>query len=102
MLAQEPGIVPRPEQRERLEAYLRTHPALELIYRFKQRLCYLLLKKHRTRRQCTELIPRLLRAIYQLRQAGLSQLVSLGETLHSWSEEIAAMGFTRFSLRMDT
>ena len=33
------------EQALRLAAYLRGHPALELIYRFKQRLCYLLLKK---------------------------------------------------------
>ncbi|MCS6954027.1 MAG: transposase [Bryobacterales bacterium] len=66
-------------------------PRPELIYRFKQRLCYLLLKRHRTRKQCQQLAPRLLRAIYQLRQAGLAQLVSLGETLHSSSVEIATM-----------
>ena len=85
-----------PDQQTRLAAYLAAHPALELIYRFKQRLCYLLLKKHRTRKQCQQLVPRLLRAIYQLRQAGLAQLVQLGETLHSWSVEIATMWrFTR-------
>ena len=84
------------EQQVRLAAYLAAHPALELIYRFKQRLCYLLLKKHRTRKQCQTLVPRLLRAVYQLRQAGLSPLVQLGETLHCWSAEIAAMWrFTR-------
>jgi transposase len=84
------------EQQTRLAAYLAAHPALELIYRFKQRLCYLLLKKHRTRKQCEKLAPRLLRAISQLRQAGLPQLVQLGETLHAWREEIAAMWrFTR-------
>jgi transposase len=34
--------------------------------------------------------------IYQLRQAQLPQLVALGETLHSWSAEIATMWrFTR-------
>jgi transposase len=77
-------------------AYLTERPALELIYRFKQRLCYLLLKKHRTRKQCEVLIPRLLRAIHQLRQAGLAQLVQLGQTLASWSQEIVAMWrFTR-------
>ena len=71
-------------------------PALELIYRFKQRLCYLLLKKHKTRRQCEKLAPRFLRAVVGLRQFGLAQLISLGETLHSWSEEIARMWrFTR-------
>ena len=86
----------RADQHLRLAAYLAEHPALELIYRFKQRLCYLLLKKHRTRQQCEPLARRLLRAVYQLRQARLPQLVQLGETLHSWSEEIATMWrFTR-------
>jgi transposase len=86
----------RPEQQVRLASYLGTRPALELIYRFKQRLTYLLLKKHRTRRQCQSLIPRLLRAIYQLRHAGLAPLVQLGQTLQAWSQEIAAMWrFTR-------
>ena len=86
----------KPEQRLRLLAYLAEHPALNVIYRFKQRLCYLLLKKHKTRRQCQKLIPRFLRAIVELRQSGLPQLVTLGETLHSWSEEIGRMWrFTR-------
>ena len=69
---------------------------LETIYRFKQRLCYLLLKKHRNRRQCERLVPRFLRAVYQLRQAGFAPLVQLGQTLSSWSQEIVAMWrFTR-------
>jgi len=86
----------KPEQQARLAAYLAGYPMLELIYRFKQRLCYLLLKKHRTRRQCQPLAHRFLRAVYQLRQAGLPQLVQLGDTLHAWREEIAAMWrFTR-------
>ena len=71
-------------------------PGPGVIYRFKQRLCYLLLKKHQTRKECQKLIPRFLRAILELRQSGLAQLVQLGETLHSWSEEIDAMWrFTR-------
>jgi transposase len=86
----------KPEQQVRLLAYLAERPTLDLIYRFKQRLCYLLLKKHKTRRQCQKLIPRFLRAVVELRQSGLAQLVVLGETLHSWSEEIARMWrFTR-------
>ena len=86
----------RPDQQIRLTAYLEKYPALELIYRFKQRLCYLLLKKHRTRRQCEMLIPRFLRAVHQLRQAGLAQLVQLAHTLSAWSNEIVAMWrFTR-------
>lgn len=86
----------RPDQQLRLTAYLETRPALQLIYRFKHKLCYLLLKKHRTRRQCQTLIPRFLRAVHQLRHAGLAQMVQLGQTLHTWSEEIVAMWrFTR-------
>jgi transposase len=86
----------KPEQKVLLLAYLAERPALNLIYRFKQRLCYLLLQKHKTRRQCQKLIPRFLRAIVDLRDSGLAQLVTLGDTLHSWSEEIARMWrFTR-------
>jgi transposase len=86
----------KPEQQFRLLAYLAEHPALAVIYRFKQRLCYLLLKKHKTRQQCQKLIPRFLRAVVELRQSGLAQLIALGDTLHSWSEEIARMWrFTR-------
>jgi transposase len=64
---------------------------LNVIYRFKQRLCSLLLTKHKTRLQCQKLIPRFLRAVADLRQSGLAQLLTLGDTLHSWSEEIARM-----------
>ncbi len=86
----------KPEQQLRLIAYLAERPALEIIYRFKQRLCYLLLKKHKTKRQCQKLIPRFLRAVHELRQSGLTQLVTLGDTLHCWSEEIVRMWrFTR-------
>ncbi len=86
----------KPEHQARLATYLAGFPILELIYRFKQRLCYLLLKKHRTRRQCEPLARRFLRAVYQLRHAGLPQLVQQGETLHAWREEIGAMWrFTR-------
>ena len=84
------------DQQLRLAAYLTEHPVLETIYRFKQRHCYLLLKKHRTRKQCEHPVPRFLRAVYQLRQARLAQLVQMGQTLSSWSEEIVSMWrFTR-------
>lgn len=86
----------KPEQKRRLLTYLSERPVLNLIYRFKQRLCYLLLKKHKTRRQCQKLIPRFLRAVVELRQSQLPQLVALGDTLHAWSEQIARMWrFTR-------
>ena len=74
----------KPGQQVKLTHYLAQHPALEVIYRFKQRLSDLLLIKHRTCRQCRKLAPRLLWA------------VTLGETLYAWREEIAAMWrFTR-------
>jgi transposase len=79
----------KPEQMARLEQYFEKFPAVRQIYRFKQRLCYLLLKKHRTRKQCLPLVERFLKAIHQLRQAGLAQLVQQGETLNPWSLEIA-------------
>lgn len=86
----------KPEQRERLEKYLEEHPLLKLIYRFKQKLCYLLLKKHRTKKQCAKLAPRLTAAIEQLQEFPLAPLAQLGETLQAWSEEIARMWrFTR-------
>lgn len=86
----------RADQQLRLAAYLAQNPVLETIYGFKQRLCHLLLNKHRTRKQCQQLIPRFLRAVYQLRQAPLAPLVQLGQTLSAWSEEIVAMWrFTR-------
>lgn len=81
----------KPEQRTRLEKYLSEHPLLKIIYRFKQKLCYLLLKKHRTRKQCEKLAPRFLSAVEQLRQFPKPQLAQLGETLHNWSEEIVRM-----------
>jgi transposase len=85
-----------PDQHQRLSAYLSQRPALEVIYRFKQKLCYLLLEKHLNQKRCRKLAPRLLRMIAELRRAGLAPLVQLGNTLHSWREEIATMWrFTR-------
>ena len=86
----------KPGQKSKLAGYFVEHPAVGVIYHFKQHLCYLLLRKHRTRKQCQKLIPRLLAAVDQLRQAGLPQLVQLGATLDSWQAEIATMWrFTR-------
>ena len=61
------------------------------VYRFKQRLAHLLLIKHRTVKQCRRLVPRLLRSIADLRASGFAALQTLGDTFHSWSEEIARM-----------
>jgi transposase len=53
-------------------------------------------EKHRTRKRCVHLVSRFLTALDQLRHSGRAQLVTLGETLHSWQQEIATMWrFTR-------
>jgi len=79
------------EQAQRLSSYLAQHPALEQIYRFKQRLVNLLLQKHCTAQQCRKLAGQFLTAIRQLLDSKLAPLVALGETLNSWQEEIATM-----------
>jgi transposase len=85
-----------PQQWIKLTAYFVNFPVLEPIYGFKQKLCDLLLHKHRNQKQCRVLLPRFLRAVQDLREAKLSPLVQLGETLHAWSKEIVAMWrFTR-------
>jgi transposase len=85
-----------PEQKAKLEAYFDQFPVLREIYRFKQHLCYLLLKKHRNKKQCAHLVRRFLNALEALNEAGLAQLVALGQTLTSWATEIAMMWrFTR-------
>ena len=81
----------KPEQRPKLLEYLKAHPAFGDLYLFKQRLCRLLLIKHRTKRQCRRLIPYLFRAIERLKAWGLKPLVQLAETFDSWKDEIARM-----------
>jgi transposase len=49
------------------------------------------LKKHRTRKNCTHLAHRFIKALHELSQADLAQLVQLGQTLTSWATEIAMM-----------
>ena len=70
----------KPEQKAKLKLYLAAQPALAVIYHFKQRLCYLLMRKHRTRKQCIKLIPRLLSAVDQLWVWGVPQKVQNGPT----------------------
>lgn len=81
----------RPEQREKLHSYFEPFPALREIYHSKQHLCYLLLKKHRTPNNCAHLAHRFVKALEQLRDGGLTQLVALGNTLSSWCVEIGMM-----------
>jgi transposase len=80
-----------PEQWAKLSSYLETHEAVRRLYEFKNHLCRLLSIKHRTKRQCRTLIPRLLEATRELRESKFPPLVTLGHTLEEWREEIARM-----------
>jgi transposase len=69
---------------------------MEAVYRFKQKLCYLLLEKRLNQKKCGELTPKLPRMIAELREQELEQMVQPGNTLHNWRDEIATMWrFTR-------
>ncbi len=80
-----------PEQKVRLQSYFAEHPQIGAIYEFKQDLCLLLRKKMCTARRSRRCIQQLLSFIEQLKTCGLAHLETLGRTLGSWDEEIAAM-----------
>lgn len=79
------------EQWAKLSEYLRSHEAVRRLYEKKNELCRLLSIKHRTKRQCRPLVHRLLEATRQLRESKFPLLVTLGNTLEDWQEEIARM-----------
>jgi len=79
------------EQRERLDKYLERYPALAQVYVMKQKLCQLLLKKRKTKKECKKLIPKFLSILEMLQSSQMYSLVRLGNTLKSWSEEVVCM-----------
>ncbi len=81
----------RADQQVHLNTYFDTLPVMRSLHEFRNRLHSLLMHKHPTRKQCARLVPQLLQAIDELRQAGLPQLATLGDTLHNWQQEIATM-----------
>jgi transposase len=85
-----------PEQSRKLATYFEKHLALAVLYEFRERLCRLLLLRRQTAKACRHLAPVLLNLLDQLRDSGFAELQSLGQTLHSWREEVARMWrFTR-------
>jgi len=81
----------RPEQILSLTIYLKEHPELKVIYDFKQKLCELMMVKKKTARQCSKLIPIFLNYIEKLKNSLLDSMITLGNTLDSWSEEVVRM-----------
>jgi transposase len=81
----------RPDQRIRLKQYFDGRPDIGSIYKFKQELCRMLLRKTCNPKTCRRMIPRLLDLIAQLKDSGFNNLVTLGNTLEDWIDEIVCM-----------
>ena len=78
-------------QKQNLERYFDRFPALRVIWEFKHKLYWLLMIKHRTKRQCQGLVRVYLRYVGWLKESPFESLKTLGKTLESWSQEIARM-----------
>jgi transposase len=81
----------KPEQVPTVQAYFAQIQGLEPLYRFKQDLMQLLLKKHQRREEAKDLIPQLLWHMNELLNSPWQPLKTFGETLKSWLEPIARM-----------
>jgi transposase len=81
----------KPEQVPKLQSYFDRITGLEPLYRFKQDLMQLLLKKHQKRIEAKELIPQLLWHLNELLESPWEPLKTFGQTLKSWLEPIVRM-----------
>ena len=81
----------KPEQVPRLQSYFDQVPGLEPLYRFKQDLMQLLLKKGQKRAEAKDLIPQLLWHLNELLESPWEPLQTFGKTLKSWLEPIVRM-----------
>ena len=81
----------RPDKHQKLQRYLAHYPALQVIYDFKQDLCRMLLLKRQNQQQFQRIIPQFLAKIQALQFSIFPPLVTLGNTLQSWQEEILRM-----------
>jgi transposase len=79
------------EQVPKLQAYFDQVAGLEPLYRFKQDLMQLLLKKHQKRVEAKDLIPQLLWHMNELLESPWAPLKTFGETMKSWIEPIVRM-----------
>jgi transposase len=81
----------KPEQVPKLQSYFDKTTGLEPLYRFKQDLMQLLLKKHQKRTEAKDLIPQLLWHMNEMLQSPWEPLKTFGQTLKSWLEPIVRM-----------
>lgn len=81
----------RTEQVPKIQGYFDEVAGLEPLYRFKQDLMQLLLKKHQKRIAAKNLIPQLLWHLNELLESPWEPLKTFGHTLKSWLEPIVRM-----------
>lgn len=81
----------KPDQVPKLQSYFDQIPGLEALYRFKQDLMQLLLKKNQKRSEAKNLIPQLLWHLQELLESPWNPLQTFGKTLKSWIEPIVRM-----------
>lgn len=80
-----------PEQVPKLQSYFDQVPGLEPLYRFKQDLTQLLLKKRQKRSEAKTLIPQLLWHMNECLESAWEPIKTFGRTLKSWLEPIVRM-----------
>ena len=79
------------DQVPKLQAYFDEVPGLKALYRFKQDLMLLLLKKKQKRVEAKDLIPQLLWHLNECLESPWEALQTFGKTLKSWLEPIVRM-----------
>ena len=77
--------------RANLKRYLAENPALGAIYEFKQELMRLILSRVSAKWQARSLVTDFLDKIRALKESKFGNLVTLGNTLDEWKEEIVRM-----------
>ncbi len=79
------------KSRSNLIRYLEENPALKAVYDFKQSLMKLILTRAYNRHQAKPFIKEFLDKIRALKMSKFKNLITLGNTLEEWSEEIVRM-----------
>lgn len=80
-----------PESKKRFENYLNQNPALKTIYDFKQDLMKIILSRVSSREQAKPLVQQFFFMVNELKNSGFAPLITLGNTLENWQEEIVRM-----------
>jgi len=79
------------KSRKNLECYLKENPALKAVYDFKQHLMKIILTRVSSKSEARKIIPLFLDAIRALKMSNFKNMITLGNTLENWMEEIVRM-----------